>query len=46
MAMLTAIAMALVADFLLLPALLIKLDSRKPSGASAHAGVAEFAPAR
>ena len=48
MAMLTAIAiaMALVADFLLLPALLIKLDSRKTSGASAHAGAAEFAPAR
>ena len=47
MAMLTAIAiaMALVADFLLLPALLIKLDGRKTSGASAHAGVAEFAPA-
>ena len=48
MAMLTAIAiaMAVVADFLLLPALLIKLDGRKTSGASAHAGVAEFAPAR
>ncbi len=47
MAMLTAIAiaMAIVADFLLLPALLIKLDGRKTSGASAHAGVAEFAPA-
>ncbi len=47
MAMLTAIAiaMALVADFLLLPALLIKLDGRKTFGASAHAGVAEFAPA-
>ena len=47
MAMLTAIAiaMAVVADFLLLPALLIKLDGRKTSGASAHAGVAEFAPA-
>ncbi len=47
MAMLTAIAiaMALVADFLLLPALLIKPDGRKTSGASAHAGVAEFAPA-
>jgi predicted RND superfamily exporter protein len=45
MAMLTAIAMALVADFLLLPALLIKLDGRKTSAASAHAGAAEFAPA-
>lgn len=47
MALLTAIAigMALLADFLLLPALLIKLDSRKSAGASSPAGAPEVAPA-
>ena len=49
MALLTAIAigMALVADFLLLPALLIKLDSKKSTGreASPLAGAPDVAPA-
>ena len=47
MALLTAIAigMALVADFLLLPALLIKLDGPKPDPAPSHASVPEAVPA-
>ena len=47
MALLTAIAiaMALLADFLLLPALLIKLGGRKSAEASPLAGMAEAAPA-
>ncbi len=47
MALLTSIAigMALVADFLLLPALLIKLDSKKTATAPTFAGVGEAAPA-
>ena len=47
MALLTAIAifMAVVADFLLLPALLIMLDSKKPKEAAGLAGVPNPAPA-
>ena len=47
MALLTAIAifMALAADFLLLPALLIMLDSKKPKEAAGLAGVPNPAPA-
>ena len=47
MALLTAIAifMAVVADFLLLPALLIMLDSKKPREAAGLAGVPSPAPA-
>ena len=45
MALLTAIAMAVLADFLLLPVLLIKLDSKKPAQAPGIAGAPHPAPA-